>query len=40
MLSTKVSKIEAKKDGIHVSFEGENAPEGIQVYDRVLVSNW
>ncbi|HQO15724.1 MAG TPA: FAD-dependent oxidoreductase, partial [Methylotenera sp.] len=38
MLSTKVSKIEAKKDGIHVSFEGENAPEGIQVYDRVLVS--
>lgn len=38
MLSTKVSKIEAKKDGIHVSFEGENAPEGVQVYDRVLVS--
>ena len=38
MHSTKVSKIEAKKDGIHVSFEGENAPEGIQVYDRVLVS--
>ncbi|MDZ4140932.1 MAG: dihydrolipoyl dehydrogenase [Methylotenera sp.] len=38
MLSTKVSKIEAKKDGIHVSFEGENAPKGMQVYDRVLVS--
>ncbi len=38
MLSTKVAKMEAKKDGIHVSFEGENAPEGIQVYDRVLVS--
>jgi dihydrolipoamide dehydrogenase len=38
MLSTKVSKIEAKADGIHVSFEGENAPEGVQVYDRVLVS--
>ncbi len=38
MLSTKVSKIEAKKDGIHVSFEGENAPDGVQVYDRVLVS--
>jgi dihydrolipoamide dehydrogenase len=38
MLSTKVSKIEAKKDGIHVSFEGENAPKGTEVYDRVLVS--
>ena len=38
MLSTKVAKMEAKKDGIHVSFEGENAPEGVQVYDRVLVS--
>ncbi|HWU81984.1 MAG TPA: dihydrolipoyl dehydrogenase [Methylophilaceae bacterium] len=37
MLSTKVSKIEAKKDGIHVSFEGENAIEP-QVYDRVLVA--
>lgn len=38
MLSTRVSKIEAKKKGIHVSFEGENAPKGMQVYDRVLVS--
>jgi dihydrolipoamide dehydrogenase len=38
MLSTKVAKIEAKKDGIHVSFEGENAPKEAQVYDRVLVS--
>lgn len=38
MLSTKVAKMEAKKDGIHVSFEGENAPDGVQVYDRVLVS--
>lgn len=38
MLSTKVSKIEAKKDGIHVSFEGEEAPKETQVYDRVLVS--
>jgi len=37
MLSTKVSAIEAKKDGIHVSFEGENAIEP-QVYDRVLVA--
>jgi dihydrolipoamide dehydrogenase len=43
MLSTKVSKIEAKKDGIHVSFEGQgvedgSAPKEVQVYDRVLVS--
>lgn len=38
MLSTKVAKIEAKKNGIHVSFEGENAPKGVEVYDRVLVS--
>ena len=38
MLSTKVAKMEAKKDGIHVSFEGDNAPDGVQVYDRILVS--
>ena len=38
MLSTKVSTIEAKKDGIHISFEGEDAPKESQVYDRVLVS--
>jgi dihydrolipoamide dehydrogenase len=43
MLSTKVSKIEAKSDGIHVSFEGKgvedgSAPKEPQVYDRVLVS--
>ena len=43
MLSTKVTKIEAKKDGIHVSFEGQGVDEGqapkeAQIYDRVLVS--
>ena len=38
MLSTKVSKMEAKKDGIYVSFEGEEAPKETQIYDRVLVS--
>ncbi|HEY0562291.1 MAG TPA: dihydrolipoyl dehydrogenase [Methylophilus sp.] len=43
MLSTKVSKIEAKPDGIHVSFEGQgveddSAPKEPQIYDRVLVS--
>ena len=42
MLNTKVANIEAKKDGIHVSFEGVNgnteAPKSVEVYDRVLVS--
>ena len=38
MLSTKVAKMEAKVDGIYVSFEGEAAPKEAQVYDRVLVS--
>jgi dihydrolipoamide dehydrogenase len=38
MLSTKVSKIEALKEGIRVSFEGADAPAEPQVYDRVLVS--
>jgi len=43
MLSTKVSKIDAKNDGIHVSFEGQgvedgSAPKETQIYDRVLVS--
>lgn len=38
MLSTKVVKMEAKKDGIHVIFEGEEAPKEPQIYDRVLVS--
>ena len=37
MLNTKVTKVEAKKEGIVVSFEGEKAPEP-QMYDRVLVS--
>jgi dihydrolipoamide dehydrogenase len=42
MLNTKVANIEAKKDGIYVSFEGVNgntdAPKSVEVYDRVLVS--
>lgn len=38
MLSTKVTKIEAKVDGIYVDFEGANAPQETQKYDRVLVS--
>jgi dihydrolipoamide dehydrogenase len=38
MLNTKVTKMESKKDGIHVTFEGENAPAGVEIYDRVLVA--
>ena len=36
-LKTKVSKIEALKTGLKVSFEGEQAPEA-QLYDRVLMA--
>ena len=36
-LETKVTKIEAKKEGIMVYFEGGNAPKE-EMYDRVLVS--
>ncbi len=38
MVSTKVSKLDAKPDGIYVDFEGANAPKETQKYDRVLVS--
>src|SRR5262249_27077909 len=36
-LGVKVTKAEALKEGIRVTFEGKNAPEP-QVYDRVLVA--
>jgi dihydrolipoamide dehydrogenase len=36
-LKVKVTKIEAGKDGLKATFEGEKAPEP-QVYDRVLVA--
>jgi dihydrolipoamide dehydrogenase len=36
MLNTKTVGAVAKKDGIHVSFEGASAPKGPQVYDLVL----
>jgi len=36
-LKTKVSKIDAEKDGLRATFEGENAP-APQLYDRVLIS--
>ncbi len=38
MLSTKVTDIQAQKQGLKVTFEGKNAPEKPQVYDRVLVA--
>jgi dihydrolipoyl dehydrogenase len=36
-LKTKVTKIEAQKSGLKVTFEGEQAPEP-QLYDRVLMA--
>lgn len=36
--STKCAKIEAKKDALHVTFEGENAPKEVQKFDKVLVA--
>jgi dihydrolipoamide dehydrogenase len=38
MLKTKTVKIEALKQGLQVSFEGENAPAGPLLYDMILVS--
>lgn len=38
MLETKTVSATAKKNGIHVAFEGKNAPEEPQVYDMVLVA--
>jgi dihydrolipoamide dehydrogenase len=38
MLKTRTVAAEAKKDAIHVSFEGEQAPSGPQPYDLVLLS--
>ncbi|MEO0798943.1 MAG: dihydrolipoyl dehydrogenase [Pseudomonadota bacterium] len=38
MLNTKTVGVEAGADGIHVTFEGAEAPDGPQMYDRVLVA--
>ncbi len=35
-LKTKVTKVEAKKDGLYVTFEGENAPTKPEKFDRIL----
>jgi len=38
MLETKVTAVEAKKDGLYVTFEGKNAPSEQVRYDKVLVA--
>ncbi len=38
MLKTKVTKVEAKKDGLWVTFEGEQAPDKPVRYDRILAA--
>lgn len=35
-LKTKVTKVEAKKDGLYVTFEGENAPKEPEKFDHIL----
>lgn len=35
-LKTKVTKVEAKKDGLYVTFEGDNAPKEPEKFDRIL----
>lgn len=38
LLETKVTKVEAKKDGVYVTFEGKNAPAEPQKFDQILVA--
>lgn len=37
-LQTKVTQVTAKKDGIWVTFEGDNAPQAPERFDKVLVA--
>ena len=37
-LKTKVSKLEAKPEGLLATFEGDNAPKEAQLYDMVLMA--
>jgi len=37
-LKTKTTKVEARADGLYVTFEGEKAPKEPQRYDMILVS--
>jgi len=38
LLKTKVTKVEAKDDGLYVTFEGEGAPEQPERFDKILSS--
>ena len=38
LLETRVTGVEASKKGLTVSFDGKNAPEKPQTYDRILVA--
>jgi len=38
MLKTRAARVEPLKEGLRVSFEGENAPAKPQLYDMILVS--
>lgn len=38
MLETKVTKVEAKKEGLLVTFEGKNAGDKPELFDRILVA--
>lgn len=38
MLNTKVTQVDAKKDGLYVSFEGKNAPDKPLKFDQILLS--
>jgi dihydrolipoamide dehydrogenase len=38
LLATKVTKVEAKENGLWVTFEGKNAPTDPQKFDRILVA--
>lgn len=38
LLKTKVTKVEAKKDGLWVTFEGDAAPDKPQRFDKILVA--
>jgi dihydrolipoamide dehydrogenase len=37
-LKTKVTQVDAKKDGLYVTFEGANAPTKSERFDRILVA--
>ena len=38
MLETRVTKVDAKKDGLYVHFEGKNAPDEPQRFGSILVA--